>query len=582
VTDPVAAVVVTTHDRPETVGRAVASALAQSVPVEVVVVDDGSEPPFVDPRVRVVRHDRAVGVCAARNAGLAVVRAPWVTFLDDDDEIAPDLVERAVAAATRSDLPRPVAALVGVEVLGADGSAGRVLLPPPALARGADFSLDEPAASGRVANGLVVPTGVLREIGGWDEHLAAFEHDDLGLRLNATASIVGLDVALYRMHSHAGPRLSARWEASAAAMQRTVSVHADAFGRHRRAHARYLGRIGFHHLEAGRWGAALRWAARGVVRDPADRRTWFYLGASAAGPNGLRAGRRLVPSASTVPFRTLTARRIRKYTRRLLDVPRALVGVPCAVATRALVWRRVPPAHARPPRRALLCCIYRARNADVVGRMVDDAVAHGWDVRLWALDAVAPSLAAHTVGTGPGAKFPLVDALLAHDVEPFDWFVVADDDVAVERGSIDDLVALADAGRLDLVQPAHTERSHRELDFTVRRVGSVARRTTFVEIGPIFAFRRTLLAQMVPFPVGHSMGWGLELDWFDLERDGARLGIVDAVGVRHLSPVGADYAKQAEWHRLRGLLADRGLTTVHEIQTTRGVWRPWRSGPPWV
>ena len=63
---------------------------------------------------------------------------------------------------------------------------------------------------------------------------------------------------------------------------------------------------------------------------------------------------------------------------------------------------------------------------------------------------------------------------------------------------------------------------------------SAARRTTFVEIGPIFAFRRAWTPRILPFPAAHTMGWGLELDWFDLERSGARLGIVDAVPIRQI------------------------------------------------
>ena len=49
------------------------------------------------------------------------------------------------------------------------------------------------------------PTDVLRAIGGWDESLEAFQHDDLGLRLNAVASIEGLSTPLYRMSTHRAP-----------------------------------------------------------------------------------------------------------------------------------------------------------------------------------------------------------------------------------------------------------------------------------------------------------------------------------------------------------------------------------------
>src|SRR4051794_19848409 len=61
----------------------------------VVVVDDGSTDPnthaaldALPEQVELVRQDNA-GVVAARNAGLARVRTPYVLFLDADDRLAP-------------------------------------------------------------------------------------------------------------------------------------------------------------------------------------------------------------------------------------------------------------------------------------------------------------------------------------------------------------------------------------------------------------------------------------------------------------------------------------------------------------
>ena len=61
-TGTIATIVIPTHDRPQLAQRAIASALRQTLAdLEVVVVDDGSSPPFVpastDPRVRLVRHE---------------------------------------------------------------------------------------------------------------------------------------------------------------------------------------------------------------------------------------------------------------------------------------------------------------------------------------------------------------------------------------------------------------------------------------------------------------------------------------------------------------------------------------------
>jgi len=85
------------RDAEATLTESVRSALGQTVgDLEVVVVDDGSRTPvrevlaeLGDPRVRVIRHERSVGVAAARNAALAAARAPLVSQLDADDAWEP-------------------------------------------------------------------------------------------------------------------------------------------------------------------------------------------------------------------------------------------------------------------------------------------------------------------------------------------------------------------------------------------------------------------------------------------------------------------------------------------------------------
>lgn len=80
---------------------AVLSTLVQTVPdLEVVIVDDGSTDATAelaadleDRRVRVICQSHA-GVSAARNAGMTSVRGDYVLFLDADDRLRPDALER--------------------------------------------------------------------------------------------------------------------------------------------------------------------------------------------------------------------------------------------------------------------------------------------------------------------------------------------------------------------------------------------------------------------------------------------------------------------------------------------------------
>jgi len=226
--------------------------------------------------------------------------------------------------------------------------------------------------------------------------------------------------------------------------------------------------------------------------------------------------------------------------------------------------------------------VYRADNARNLRALVDEARKLDWDIRLWALDREAPGLATYTIGTSSGAKFPLLNELINEvDLDRFDWIVVADDDFVFRSGSMRCFLATAEAAGLDLVQAAHTELSHRGNPITVRRPLSVARNTTYVENGPMFAVARPLITKVFPFAAAHSMGWGLELEWFDLVRVGARLGIIDVVAVRHLRPVGKAYPKHEEEERLRALIRSRGLISMRDIQRTVGTWRAWQAHPPW-
>lgn len=113
---PFVSAVVPTHLRPELAVRAVETALAQTLrAIEVVVVVDGRDPETIDAlgrvadeRLRVIVPDRNLGNGGARNLGIAHARAPWIAFLDDDDEWMPRKLEVQLAAARAQPLPLPI------------------------------------------------------------------------------------------------------------------------------------------------------------------------------------------------------------------------------------------------------------------------------------------------------------------------------------------------------------------------------------------------------------------------------------------------------------------------------------------
>ena len=89
--EPRATVVIATRDRPDSLRRTLAALARQDTAHswELVVVDDGSEPPVDEallaalPGARILRSG-GVGPARARNAGLAAARGEHVLFTDDD------------------------------------------------------------------------------------------------------------------------------------------------------------------------------------------------------------------------------------------------------------------------------------------------------------------------------------------------------------------------------------------------------------------------------------------------------------------------------------------------------------------
>lgn len=287
--DPEVTVVIATRDRPALVAGAIDSALAQTVAaVEVLVVDDGSvepvRPHLDEPRLRLLRLDPPRGVCAARNLGLARARGRWITFLDDDDRLLPDMLERSLQAARASTLPPPVAAISVIEDVDEAGRPLGSVLRPASLARSAPGSPGgAPGAPASHAT-LLAPTEVMLAIGGWDEALRAWEHTDLFLRLQAACSVQAVERVTYRRRVHRSARLSENLPARVASMRRTLAKHEAAFARHARRRATYLGAIGIAWLRMGRWGPAVAATTASLRVDPARPRGMAQWLASLAGP----------------------------------------------------------------------------------------------------------------------------------------------------------------------------------------------------------------------------------------------------------------------------------------------------------
>lgn len=187
-----------------------------------------------------------------------------------------------------------------------------------------------------------------------------------------------------------------------------------------------------------------------------------------------------------------------------------------------------------------------------------------WDVeqRWVALGAaVPPVLASCTVATSAGCdpKFTLMNRQLAQIDARHAYVIVADDDIALPPGFLDAYLGHVERYGFALAQPARTCGSFTDHHFVTQLLGVRARRTRFVEIGPLFSIRADALPVLTPFDEESPMGWGYDFVWpVQIEAAGLAMGIVDATPVAHdlRKPV-TTYRHAAAAEQMAAFLATR-------------------------
>jgi len=236
----------------------------------------------------------------------------------------------------------------------------------------------------------------------------------------------------------------------------------------------------------------------------------------------------------------------------LLDGRQRLRGTGRALDRLAADWA---------PRRVAVLGVYGDESSETMAAAIAELRRSRQDVvvALGALAEAASDLAESTrqvhMGGGRLANFNR----LAEDANAAeaDWVLLLDDDVVLNARFLDRLLALGERFGLHLVQPALSRSSHTAWPM-VRRRPALLRRTSFVEIGPALMIRREAFAQLSPFPED-GMGWGVDLHWAAVaERNGWKLGVADAVPIRHdLRAPAVDYDREAARDAARRLLRVR-------------------------
>lgn len=226
---PTISVIIPSRNRPGMLREAVASVVAQTYrPLEIIIVLTGADAETTR-AARALERDYSglirvlvtapLNLAATRNAGLAVARGAWVSFLDDDDLWIPDKLEKQMEAAQTSG-----AELVTTNWIRFGAGMPDEQWQPHGL------NLDYPRMlilNNFVSVGALARTEMLHELGGFDEKMAACEDWDMWRRVSHRHEIAYVDQCLMRVRMHAGSMSRHYWMMLRAKFQHFRKMLAD-------------------------------------------------------------------------------------------------------------------------------------------------------------------------------------------------------------------------------------------------------------------------------------------------------------------------------------------------------------------
>ena len=201
--DPLVSVVIPAYNSESFILRAARSALEQDYrPIEIIVVDDGSEDRTAavaaafDPLVRCLSQPNR-GASAARNRGVEACSGSLVAFLDSDDEWLPGRLSKTVQPLL--DDPSIDLCYCDTERISLDGS--RLIESDPARDHLTPWGIYPPPF-------ITTPACTLRKsaftrCGGFDTDLTNYEDFDLWVRLAETGAIAHIEEVLVHRYVRA-------------------------------------------------------------------------------------------------------------------------------------------------------------------------------------------------------------------------------------------------------------------------------------------------------------------------------------------------------------------------------------------
>lgn len=211
---PTYSVLVPAYRTEKFVAKLVQSVIAQTrTDWELIVVDDASgdglservRPYLADPRIRLIRNERNRGASGCRNIAARAARGRFLSFVDSDDLLSPQYLEKV--SATIEQLPNPgivgcIRCVIG-EVDAEPVATAGAKPPEPLVSTDPEDAVLDLLRGPHRYTGMTIERFVFEELGGFDEEIWMGEDLEMWVRVAVTGRAVRVirdPIYLVRVH----------------------------------------------------------------------------------------------------------------------------------------------------------------------------------------------------------------------------------------------------------------------------------------------------------------------------------------------------------------------------------------------
>lgn len=306
---PCVSVIIPAYNRENTINRAITSVLEQTLTdLELIVINDGSTDQtletiqsFSDDRIKIVNKKINRGANAARNSGIEESNGDYISFLDSDDELHKEHLEKSIQR-----LKQGSDKCEGVFTSFKKVSAGKTVEKRRANEREVSLKYIEDGNQIGTLSCTTFKSEIFDYVGLFDESLPASQDFDIYLRILDNYSMIGLDDILVTKYNN-GDQIGDHIDRKEDAFRKIQQKHKDSISKNCISDQyRTLGRL---YANQGRMSDARLMFKKSIKRNPENIGSYYLYILSIFGVKTFEQGAKI---GITVRFHFNTLRNICK------------------------------------------------------------------------------------------------------------------------------------------------------------------------------------------------------------------------------------------------------------------------------